>query len=51
MKNKKESNEILKSMINRIEGHYKANEKKIRDVDKELNKLISNNLRGKNNGN
>jgi hemerythrin len=51
MKKKKDSKEVLKDMKNHMEGHYKKNEKNLRNVDKELNKLILNNLRGKNNGN
>lgn len=51
MKNKKDSKEILDGIKNNIEGHYKKNEKKIKNVNKKLDKIILENSRGKNNGN
>lgn len=51
MKNKKGTKEVMGEIKSKMEGHLKVNKKRIKVVGKDLDKLISDRQRRKNNGN
>lgn len=51
MKAKKQTKEIMDGIKSNIKGHIKGNGKRIKKVGKDLDELIAERKRGKNNGN